>query len=73
MGHFSSSSAGAKYLGDSGVIKAIVALAEKATVYSVKATAFYVLSMIATTKEGVGALHKTGEYLSNCILIEVLK
>lgn len=60
MGHFATSSVGAKYLSDHGVVKAVVTLAEKATVYSVKMTAFFVISLIATTKEGVDALNVTG-------------
>lgn len=64
MGHFSTSSAGAKYLSDHNVINAMVELAERANVYSVKQTAFYVLSLVATTKVGVAALNNTGT-LSN--------
>lgn len=60
MGHFATSSAGAKYLSDCGVISAMVELAERANVYSVKQTAFYVLSLVATTKVGVAALNRTG-------------
>lgn len=60
IGHFSTSSAGAKYLTDYGVINAMVELAERANVYSVKQTAFYVLSLVATTRVGVAALNKTG-------------
>lgn len=66
MGHFATSSVGAKYLSDHGVVKAIVALAEKVTVYAVKMTAFYVISMIATTEEGVAALNVTGNVI-NCM------
>lgn len=66
IGHFSTSSLGAKYLSDRGVIKAIVGIAEKCVVYNVKATAFYVLSIIATTKEGVAALNKTSKNIFLC-------
>lgn len=59
IGNFATSSSGAKYLADRGVIKVIVGIAEKCVVYSVKATAFYVMSMVATTKEGVAAISKT--------------
>ena len=59
MGHFTTSSMGAKYLHGYGVIKAIVALARSCSVYSVKMTAVYVLSMIATSKEGVAVLNTT--------------
>ncbi|XP_065214421.1 rapamycin-insensitive companion of mTOR isoform X2 [Planococcus citri] len=59
IGHFSTSSFGAKYLSDRGIIKVIVGIAEKCAVYSVKVTAFYILSLIASTKEGVAAISKT--------------
>lgn len=59
MGHFSTSSMGAKYLQSHDVIKAIVALAETCTVYAVKMTAVYVLSLIATSNEGVAVLNST--------------
>lgn len=62
MGHFATSSAGVKYLTECGIIKAVVQIAENAPVYSIKATAFYVLSLIATTKEGTIALSRYGKY-----------
>ncbi len=67
MGHFSTSSAGAKYLSDRGVIKAIVNTAERAAVYSVKVTAFYVLALVASSAEGVAALNKFGKTVRNKI------
>lgn len=62
LGHFSTSSAGAKFLADRGIIKVIVGIAEKCAVYSVKATAFFVVSIIATTKEGCAAISKTSKF-----------
>lgn len=59
MGHFATSSMGAKYLHGYGVIKAIVALAETCSVHAIKMTAIYILSMIATSKEGVAILNST--------------
>lgn len=53
-----SSKAGVKLLHSKNVISLIVGLAEKSEIYSIRATAFYALALIATTKFGADCLFK---------------
>ncbi|XP_026686268.1 rapamycin-insensitive companion of mTOR-like [Diaphorina citri] len=59
-GNLATSPAGVRLLSEQGVLLPIVRLAEQCAVYSVRATGFYVLSMIATTRQGVALLHSMG-------------
>ncbi|XP_022918120.2 rapamycin-insensitive companion of mTOR [Onthophagus taurus] len=58
LSHLGSSKLGAEALNAKNAITYIVHLAEKCEVYSIKATAFYCLGLIATTKFGADCLFK---------------
>ncbi|CAH0381377.1 unnamed protein product [Bemisia tabaci] len=60
LGHFGTSTQGAKYLFDHGAVIALKKLFLNAPVYTVRATAYYAMSMLATNRSGVAALHSVG-------------
>lgn len=60
VGNFASCPAGLGLLVEQGVLQPITQLVEHCPVYSVRATSFYTLSLIATTKPGVAQLQTLG-------------
>ncbi|KAJ9598512.1 hypothetical protein L9F63_010802, partial [Diploptera punctata] len=59
-GHIGTSALGTSYLIENGIINAIVQLAQNYPIYSIRATAFYALGLLATTFEGANHLNKLG-------------
>ena len=60
IAHVSSSSSGAKWVDQHGGIAAIITIAERCDVYSLRGTAFYALGLIATNKVGCQILSSYG-------------
>ncbi|CAD6237301.1 GSCOCG00002240001-RA-CDS [Cotesia congregata] len=56
LGHAGTSPAGVEQLQNLGIIETITSIAESCSHYSVRATAFYTLSLISTTRIGADAL-----------------
>lgn len=56
LGHAGTSTLGVEQLNNLGIIETIVFLAEKCPYYPVRATAVYVLNLIATTRHGADIL-----------------
>lgn len=63
LGHLCNSVAGLEFIVNKNVLLYIVHLAEGCVVWSIKATAFYVLGLIATTDFGADCLFKLGTQL----------
>lgn len=61
LGHFGVSLDGFNLLNGRNIINFMVRLAENCVVYSIRATAFYVLCLLATTKFGADNLFKLGK------------
>nr|XP_050846780.1 rapamycin-insensitive companion of mTOR isoform X2 [Vespula vulgaris] len=73
LGHVGTSAAGVEQLNHLGIIEMIASMAETCPYYSVRATAMYALSLIATTRAGTDALttfdwpsvrHRRGDHWS---------
>lgn len=60
LGHFGSSTKGAELLNSRGAIAAMVSLAQNSSVFSIRATAYYSLGLLATTRYGADCLFKLG-------------
>ncbi|KAK4875147.1 hypothetical protein RN001_011569 [Aquatica leii] len=60
LGHLGSCPKGAELLNNKGTIFCIIKLAQHCVVYSIRATAFFVLSLIATNRLGADYLFKLG-------------
>ncbi|WAR23308.1 RICTR-like protein [Mya arenaria] len=60
MGHISMSSWGVSWLQDEKIVPEIIRKAEESSVYSIRGTAFFVLGMISTTREGAEHLSQYG-------------
>lgn len=60
LGHFGSSTKGAELLNSRGAIAATVSLAQTSAVFAVRATAYYSLGLLATTRTGADCLFKLG-------------
>ncbi|CAG9817290.1 unnamed protein product [Phaedon cochleariae] len=60
VGHVGSSRRGYDYLAAFGIPDRIIALATKATVYSIRATAFYALGLLGATSAGADDLGRRG-------------
>lgn len=60
LGHLCSSPKGVELLNAKGVLACLVRLALHCQVYSVRATAFFALGLVATTKIGADSLFKLG-------------
>ncbi|CAH0555004.1 unnamed protein product [Brassicogethes aeneus] len=60
MGHLATSNAGLIDINSKGVIDAIIDLAQSCPVYSIRATAFFSLGIVATTKMGADQLFQKG-------------
>ena len=60
--HVALSARGAAWVDARGGVTALVDLAEKCTVFSLKATAFYAIGLVATTRVGCKALAARGWY-----------
>ncbi|XP_015189227.1 PREDICTED: rapamycin-insensitive companion of mTOR [Polistes dominula] len=56
LGHIGTSAAGVEQLNHSGIIETIASMAETCPYYSIRATAMYALSLIATTRAGTDVL-----------------
>ncbi|KAI4503571.1 hypothetical protein M0802_000974 [Mischocyttarus mexicanus] len=73
LGHIGTSAAGVEQLNNSGIIETIASMAETCSYYSIRATAMYALSLIATTRAGTDVLmtfnwpsvrHRRGDHWS---------
>lgn len=60
LGHFGSTNEGLHYLLIHNCLPLIVSLAQNCQVFSLRATAYYVLGLIATTQQGADELFKLG-------------
>ncbi|XP_052775865.1 rapamycin-insensitive companion of mTOR-like isoform X2 [Mya arenaria] len=60
VGHISMSSWGVSWLQDEKIVPEIIRKAEESSVYSIRGTAFFVLGMISTTREGAEHLSQYG-------------
>ncbi|KAF5269709.1 hypothetical protein FQA39_LY08632 [Lamprigera yunnana] len=60
LGHFGSSPKGSEMLNGKEIISCMIRLAQHCIVYSIRATAFFVLSLIATNRLGADYLFKLG-------------
>jgi len=58
LGHLGSSTYGSEFLSSRNILPMMVNLAETSVVYSIRATAFYCLGLVATTKIGADSLFK---------------
>lgn len=62
LGHLGSSNIGSDLLSTRNALSLIVHLAENCAVYSVRATAYYSLGLVASTKNGADALFKLRKF-----------
>ncbi|KAK5644405.1 hypothetical protein RI129_005705 [Pyrocoelia pectoralis] len=60
LGHLGCSPKGTELLNSKGIIVSIIRLVQHCVVYSIRATAFFVLSLIATNRAGADYLFKLG-------------
>lgn len=61
LGHLGGSNKGSELLNTKGILTCMVRLAQHCVVYSIRATSFFALSLIATTKIGADCLFKLGK------------
>lgn len=60
VGHISTSSTGLEWLASEGVIHSLITIAQNSPVYSIRATAFYSIGLVATTAAGADLLSVLG-------------
>ena len=61
LGHFGSTSEGLRYLILHNCLAAMIVLAQDCLVFSIRATSYYSLGLIATTRQGADELFKLGK------------
>lgn len=64
LGHLGGSIKGAELLNSKGILLCMIRLAQHCVVYSIRATAFFVLAIVATTRLGADYLFKLGQFIS---------
>ncbi|KAL4236760.1 hypothetical protein ACF0H5_005145 [Mactra antiquata] len=60
VGHMSMSSWGVAWLQEERIVPEIIRLAEESAIYSIRGTAFFILGMISSTREGAEVLSQFG-------------
>lgn len=60
VGHISTSTSGLDWMANEGVLHSLTMIAQSCPVYSIRATAFYSIGLVATTAAGADLLSLMG-------------
>lgn len=70
VGHIATSTCGLEWVANEGVVNSLIMIAQNCAVYSLRATAFYTIGLVASTASGADLLSLLGMFDAFiCLLI----